>query len=1003
MITTRKRLLSLVLALTMVITLLPHTSFAAEKKEQKQGTEVSTETKETKDTKEGSDKEKEPIQGPQEGLIDQPVGPIEVPVNPQDSGVGSNEWIIEQATNLFEDPDDDNLKIWINQLTPSASNVMMAGETLDYEVLFTFGPILFWKDGGGNQHNYFDHYYDSKVTITLPPGLLLTGGLPAGGAWEDPSVLDDHDLTKSHTYVILLNNGEPIAASNHSIQFTFNVYVGNNGTENSVNTYPLADDFVKVSTNLHILDANGNELNYPNGDPVIFEHSDIESEEDVVTTSPDEWTIKKTPLPGINDGVLDPDANTVTFEYDVEVGLKPVGNEQEGSDWTTDAWYGRHGRNWMYNMTLNDLYSPYLILDGGTEGTSVTATATSATIKKYTRYGNSPTFGEEVDIPSGSLLVWDGDNNTETTTAVKALMMNSGVLVDKDATGPTQLTAKYTKYRVKVVYSIPDEWVAKFPLTSGYKLRLHNKASITATLSPDITQSPSSETDQFAPLPVQEPAKLKISKLFTDYLGNHGPYGNIYGPITFKISSSTAFTVYLNTGTETAPVYEAIKDKNGNSTYSELTGLTVSDTYKYFLAPGTYKLEEDLTPEQENAMDQTDDPTYDERTVPAGYEWDAEFENEETVGSITIIKVDDAGHPMNDTATQQATFQLIKEGETTPFKLATTDGEGKAYFTRVPYGNYTIHESGVPAGYASPGDISVTVSRENAELTYTVTNTQTASRIILHKFVATTQESNEAQNAPSGFGTFTLQRSLDKNTWENVSGYVDMSVGTGGTLYCDVPAFNDAHQAYWYRFEEHIPTGYYNPDDPDADYAYSDPIQLVDETGQHAIPVKDAPEVKMYNRTLMKIHLNKTFYAMQSDGKTNKTDSSKSTTVTLWKTTDLVNVTRVKQPGEADAGQTVSANTYADWTNLPLYEKVGDEIKKITYLITEESVYNYFLDEWGKYENQSSDTNWTMHTIDGVKYIEVPMSSTDGTETMTIWNRENAVPVTIWKKNYYSK
>jgi hypothetical protein len=38
MITTRKRLLSLVLALTMVITLLPHTSFAAEKKEQKQGT-----------------------------------------------------------------------------------------------------------------------------------------------------------------------------------------------------------------------------------------------------------------------------------------------------------------------------------------------------------------------------------------------------------------------------------------------------------------------------------------------------------------------------------------------------------------------------------------------------------------------------------------------------------------------------------------------------------------------------------------------------------------------------------------------------------------------------------------------------------------------------------------------------------------------------------------------------------------------------------------------------
>ena len=160
-----------------------------------------------------------------------------------------------------------------------------------------------------------------------------------------------------------------------------------------------------------------------------------------------------------------------------------------------------------------------------------------------------------------------------------------------------------------------------------------------------------------------------------------------------------------------------------------------------------------------------------------------------------------------------------------------------------------------------------------------------------------------------------------------------------GRLWVDLPAFDTAHAnaPYFYRFVEDIPDGYYDPADSTADTANSEAKTLTETKTVDGVqkvvarPLSDPAKVTMYNRQLIDIKLNKDFYTISSNGKTDSRDDTLSTYVTLWQTTDNPasnnpTLTRVTAENEATNGQKVSHSDYANWKALPMYDGNGDRI-----------------------------------------------------------------------------
>ena len=901
-----------------------------------------------------------------------------------------------EAQDLYGAGGDHNPMISVS-ITPTSTGTALAGDLVEYTVAYSFEPIDSWQNSNEEWIQYFREFYDNEVILHLPAGLLI----PANQApVQTQLVIDPNDPTNDnlemdHYYTIKLNvldpavGPQPIDTQGGSLggSFTIKFFVGNNGTPDSINTYDLPDDLAVFHAKFNILGEDGTPLTNPDGTTVTYMHEDTATARDVVTTSPDEWTVKKTGVPA--ETKLSDDKSTVTFTWDIEVGLK------DGTGiFSTDDKYNRKGREYLETLTLNDLFSTLL----NPAGTTVTDQATVITVKKQL---TSTTWGTAVDFDNDDdIVIWNAEDPTQVNSN---LVMNSKELIDSDGNGSLdQLTAKYTKYRVTVKYPVDPSWIAQYPTTTPNVLKENNTATITAEFAKLPDQTVSAPAEQTVTLPIDGASTLTVDKLLTDYTGNEAAYDEaLYGVIEYEVTSANNFTVFDSNG-------QPMRDDEGGY-MSGRNSYVIKSGVTYYLAPNiTYTVKENMTDAQKNVMTQTDSPKYFDKNLPQNYAWIVTFHNMETVGKIVITKKDDAGRNMTDTSTQQAGFTLYDSTGTTPvegFEEQFTGNDAKATFVRVPYGSYILKETTVPDGYVGAGDIPVTVSATdpNGEALVTATNTQNQSRVILQKKVATT---GNYSDAGSGFSSFVLQRTTDdpeseSAVWTAVPD-IDTSTGTGGKILADVDAFDADHNPYYYRFVETIPTGYYEPTTGKGagEQVVSDYVRLA--TGEdgdyHAVPVKDAPTITMYNRQLMKIHLNKTFYVCGTNGRTTGTEN-KSTTVTLWKTTDYVNLTRVKETGEADAGQTVSNTVYADWTGLPLVDENGTALH---YLIKEEDVYGYLMDEYGKYEGQSADKKFTIRTIGNVKYLEVPMTSTDGTESITMWNRQNAYPVIIWKKNYFS-
>lgn len=934
--------------------------------------------------------------------------PAQVMAAEGDSGqdpAAIHERMKEQADAWYGEGGTYNPKVSVT-ITPSPSNQLLAGSVLDYTVAYTFRHAENWEEGYSGQTAFYDYYgiYDeddpdseanhpNTVTIHLPAGLLLTGsGLP-GEITNDPADPDNKNTAIEHTYTLPFP--KRIEASAMHSTFTITIYVGNNGTEDSINEYVFPEDMVTLSTTFEVLDKQ-DPRNYTTVGE--YTHTVTASPEPITTYSPDQWGVKKTGVP--EETKYNETDKTVTFTWDVEVGML-----EDDEIKTLNADYSRDGRDLLQALALEDSFLTSINKEGVT-----VEDPESVTIRKLT---GSSSWGEAKSVAPGTDIPLWGEG------ADDALLMNHAKLIDLDGdktNPPEQDTPTYTKYRVEVTYPVSDDWIAHFPLLEGYELTQNNTAKTEAQLAkiPE-KQTDEADAEQTVPLPFDGAAKLRLYKRFTDYNGDETDYNSalerLYGPLSYTISADSNFTIYEKSGDTFVPV----EGMSGASEYSLKTGID------YYLVPGIeYTVKENLSDAQQRAMVQTNEPKEFVNTPYVDEAWNVTFRNKETVGRIVVTKEDNAGRKMPGVG-----FTLYADdGETVVAQEQITSSQGTISFNRLPYGDYILRETKPPAeGYVPSEDYPVTIDAQHTNVAVTRVNKVSASRLILTKYVGLAEGQINHKANDHFPGTFILQRTTSNpetaTDWQEVSG-VSTTVSPLGQIIANVDAFDQNGNPYWYRFVETIPEGYYDPaatDPGSTRYAYSEAVKLteVKDGTEYARPLTDPVEVSMYNRKYVRAHVSKLFFITNNDGTLSGT-SLFTTTVKLFAYSqadgsDIHEVTGATP--DNIIGNNSSGTDYADWLNLPLYK----ENKRIHYVVQEGSV---------KYGDQDYETfildeaqtgNIVMIDTDGdgtkERCIDISSMTTAFTDDMyaettqrpmtkELVNVQNLYPVQIWKRNYYT-
>ena len=136
------------------------------------------------------------------------------------------------------------------------------------------------------------------------------------------------------------------------------------------------------------------------------------------------------------------------------------------------------------------------------------------------------------------------------------------------------------------------------------------------------------------------------------------------------------------------------------------SGLELGRTYYYreTAAPSGYVL----------------DTTIHQITIGDGTEVEDQLEevvvkNTKELGNIVIYKIDDSATPVRLSGVEFALYQSngitpVLDSSSNPY-VVTTDDEGKAAFSNLPFGDYVIREVAAPEGYVASTDTTVTVKQ----------------------------------------------------------------------------------------------------------------------------------------------------------------------------------------------------------------------------------------------------------------------------------------------------
>ena len=570
---------------------------------------------------------------------------------------------------------------------PEASGPFEAGQELYYKIHYTLYTAENWVVPApyNNSSPLYDEYSSVQLKLTLPAGILLEDA--GGKQWSaDPDGADLTNVDVEHTYTIDI--GSVVDAFNGSNgNFNIKVYIGNNGTENSVHDadHPYSlDNALKLSAKWEIVDRTHLSTDPAYHTGAWYEQEYVADANDITTTTPDVWGVQKSL---VGDGYdVDQTNNTVTFTWKVDVGLK------EGNSLITDiSKYKRIGAD-AVTIDLTETATAQFV---PADGTASDLTLASFKIIKSTLSDDETKWS---DCPAGTAIqIWPASSDPD----LSKLVMNSGDVLDSNGDGSLDTaTPRYTTYYVRAVYNITPDMIGDFT-SSINTIDASNTAATKAVLAKIAEpQNDSKTVPVSAPLFLSEPAKVMIYKYLTTvvngsestilYAGNDEKYG----PLNYELTAADGSVV---------DIYTIV-----NNVYTKVDASTTTlETGKiYYVQPastdhaGTYKVKETIPSNHVNdmkpAQDGVDSVTT-EHPLAAGELWEAKLYNKETRGELIITKTDDKTPAKK---LKDAEFKVVSSDGTIT-RTGTTDASGQVRFGDLPYGTYTVTEETPPPGYVS--------------------------------------------------------------------------------------------------------------------------------------------------------------------------------------------------------------------------------------------------------------------------------------------------------------
>ena len=415
-------------------------------------------------------------------------------------------------------------------ISENPTSNIMAGQALTFSVDFRTGISRYYSGPGvDTPRPLFENWQNAKLIFKLPNSLKMN----KPSEFSFSSVVTQGDYT---LYTIDLGT----VNFSDSKQFTYTVDVLGNGTQTAIRDVDLTD-MVTYQADIVVYD---NYNNYP--DPLVTYPQQTVADGGSFRTvrGPSTWGVNKTQ---VSDDV-EPDTlsagDTFTLSWTVDVGLldgETVIKMDSAS--AQNSYSQRYGITPIKNAALTDTFSASYTGKNG----QVYVMPDSVTIKKVGATGN----GTTLDFTDA-----DNDNKPDAPVSIPLmgnLAINQNIKVDSDADhNPDQDIDTYTSYLVTATFTVTEDMVADFPENTNYVFTGVNKAATDIEFY-EVEAHDTDDTDNIENtqlLPAIKPAKLTISKEFTDYKGNTKPYSQygetVYGPMTYTLTrtDNEAFFVY---------------------------------------------------------------------------------------------------------------------------------------------------------------------------------------------------------------------------------------------------------------------------------------------------------------------------------------------------------------------------------------------------------------------------------------------------------------------------
>lgn len=751
-----------------------------------------------------------------------------------------------------------------------AGEYYLAGEYISYSVSFTVRRAATFAYNKVDEEYMFDEWTDIRAVVDLPDEVEIDAIIDA----QDPNVTYSYSQQPDGTYLITLPPELATQSSHNDIDVAFNINckIKDNGK------LPDMTELESVTaTALAHADVN---LGGTTGDldPAFSDTSD-----NAYVSTPDHWTIEKTPASPAPSYNISDDKQTVTIHYVIEYGLGVKQSDGSYQLNRSETFYKQPGRvPFAENPVLEDVMQ-LTTPDGDTSLTPLSATLTTEEAGYV--------LNDEVqeDVVTIDLL-----NTPQVTLPYKPVGENDD---DVDEMAPALST-----YNVDVVYDYNEFITWYYENYSSHDSESKNTATITSALATAVgepVEVPSTDDAVVIVPGYNPPAKLTIEKWIVGWNatkdGEEWNYQNKYATDMAPVTGNATYTVEKkNPDGSYSPAQmwyldgEEYKSITGNTLTINPQGSSTSPTngtdgtVSVFLDAGTYKITETGHPEHTTLAKPEDGYIEIElKTINEEQTGLAKFFDQELLGQVKVIKYEEGDETKKLGGAKFGIYPTEECAEADLIATATTKASGAdigtAVFERLEPGYYWVKEIDAPAGYLldeTPKQVEVTANNTDAAA-YKFYDTPNGTWVGLHKLYSTvaapgTWKDVNCNNMPEFYGAFVLQRKLvtDPDTaWETFIDEIDVTDEGRAAFDGDdgILAYDENQVKYQYRFVETLPTNYYdvNGGTGDADRkVYSEVITPADAL------TDDDHEVEMRNMQGGTIELTKKKATLTINAKT---------------------------------------------------------------------------------------------------------------------------------------